>query len=92
MAVQIYSSPSGKFNAHVDTPRGATQFGSLVVCLPHSHQGGSLRVAHGGQELTWDWGTENPNAIEWAAFYSDCEHEVMEVVSGHVRISRITSC
>ena len=21
--------------------------------------------------------------IEWAAFYSDCEHEVMEVQSGH---------
>lgn len=21
--------------------------------------------------------------IEWAAFYSDCEHEVMEVSSGH---------
>jgi hypothetical protein len=36
---QIYSGPGGKFKAHVDTPRGATQFGSLVVCLPHSFTG-----------------------------------------------------
>ena len=43
-------------------------------------------MAHGGQELTWDSGSENPGVIKWAAFYSDCEHEVMEVTSGHVRI------
>ncbi len=36
---QIYSAPSGKFRSHVDTPRGPMQFGSLVVCLPCSHQG-----------------------------------------------------
>ena len=28
---QLYSGPSGKFRPHVDTPRGALQFGSLVV-------------------------------------------------------------
>ncbi len=39
---QIYAAPSGKFLSHVDTPRGPTQFGSLVVCLPCSHQGTSL--------------------------------------------------
>lgn len=37
--LNIYSAPSGKFKAHVDTPRGPTQFGSLVVCLPYPHQG-----------------------------------------------------
>jgi hypothetical protein len=36
---QIYSGPSGKFKAHVDTPRSANQFGSLVVCLPCGHRG-----------------------------------------------------
>lgn len=25
----------------------------------------------------------NPSAIQWAAFYSDCEHEVLEVTAGH---------
>ena len=81
--VQVYSGPSGKFRAHVDTPRGTRQFASLVVCLPYSHEGGQLRVAHQGQERVFDWCQESTNAIQWAAFYSDCEHEVLEVKRGH---------
>ena len=80
---QIYSAPSGKFRPHVDTPRGPTQFGSLVVCLPYPHQGGQLRVSHQGSEKMWDWSSkeadEDGQVIHWAAFYSDCEHEVLEV-------------
>jgi hypothetical protein len=38
-AFKIYSGPGGKFKAHVDTPRGPDQFGSLIVCLPSAHQG-----------------------------------------------------
>jgi alpha/beta superfamily hydrolase len=41
IAGKIYSGPSGKFQAHVDTPRGTMQFGSLVVCFPHPHEGSS---------------------------------------------------
>lgn len=38
--------------------------------------------------MMFDWSndiiaTESNAAIEWAAFYSDCEHEVYEVTSGH---------
>lgn len=35
----------------------------------------------------WDWSSkeadEDCKAIHWAAFYSDCEHEVLEVQKGH---------
>ncbi|EJP63178.1 oxidoreductase, 2OG-Fe(II) oxygenase family protein [Beauveria bassiana ARSEF 2860] len=85
--LNIYSGPSGMFKAHVDTPRSAAQFGSLVVCLPAEHHGGQLKVRHKGEETTFDWSTPSDESklphIEWAAFYSDCEHEVMEVSSGH---------
>ncbi|MCJ1249499.1 hypothetical protein MMC30_006723 [Trapelia coarctata] len=81
--LNVYSGPSGRFRPHVDTPRSATQFGSLVVSLPHPHQGGQLRVAHKGEERTFDLNSENADAIKWSAFYSDCEHEVLEVQSGH---------
>jgi hypothetical protein len=37
--LNIYSAPSGKFKAHVDTPRDVSQFGSLVVGLPLLHEG-----------------------------------------------------
>jgi hypothetical protein len=33
--------------------------------------------------MTFDWSGENPEIIEWAAFFSDCEHEVADLTSGH---------
>ncbi|KAF1911956.1 hypothetical protein BDU57DRAFT_483512 [Ampelomyces quisqualis] len=80
--LNIYQAPSGFFRAHVDTPRSELQFGSLVVCLPCDHQGGQLIVRHQDQETRFDWSGHAQN-IQWAAFYSDCEHEVLEVTSGH---------
>ncbi|KAM3551049.1 hypothetical protein MY1884_002113 [Beauveria asiatica] len=85
--LNVYSGPSGMFKAHVDTPRSPMQFGSLVVCLPVEHQGGQLKVRHKGEETTFDWSMpanhDKTAQIEWAAFYSDCEHEVMEVLGGN---------
>ncbi|KAF2432026.1 hypothetical protein EJ08DRAFT_631199 [Tothia fuscella] len=82
--LNVYSGPSGKFHAHVDTPREQAQFGSLVVCLPCAHEaGGALVVRHNGRKHTFDWAAEQPTCVQWAAFNSDCEHEVLEVKSGH---------
>ncbi|KAK3333222.1 hypothetical protein B0T19DRAFT_439999 [Cercophora scortea] len=83
--LNVYEGPSGHFHAHVDTPRSPFQFGSLVVCLPVPHEGGELEVRHKGKTMAFDWSstaTEDA-ALHWAAFYSDCEHEVFEVKSGH---------
>jgi hypothetical protein len=33
--------------------------------------------------MSFDWSNDNPKAIEWAAFFSDCEHEVVDLTSGH---------
>lgn len=52
------------------------------MCLPCEHQGGQLVVRHQGQVQTFDWSGSSKD-IKWAAFYSDCEHEVLEVTSGH---------
>ncbi|KAF2649770.1 hypothetical protein K491DRAFT_683553 [Lophiostoma macrostomum CBS 122681] len=85
--LNIYGAPSGLFKAHVDTPRSGTQFGSLVVSLPCHHKGGQLVVRHAGHVMTFDWGITGSNSglggIQWAAFYSDCEHEVLEVIEGY---------
>ncbi|PIA93152.1 hypothetical protein CB0940_05228 [Cercospora beticola] len=92
--LNVYSGPSGMFKPHVDTPRSSSQIGSLVVCLPTAFSGGALAVRHQGHEIVHDWSSssssnDNDNAqqtapsIHWAAFYSDCEHEVLPVTSGH---------
>ncbi|KAF8253359.1 hypothetical protein K440DRAFT_593124 [Wilcoxina mikolae CBS 423.85] len=81
--LNIYAGPSDMFKAHVDTPRSQNQFGSLVICFPCSHEGGELVVRHNGRSVEFNWGGENPSAIQWAAFYSDCEHEVRQVTAGY---------
>ncbi|KAI1392833.1 uncharacterized protein F4822DRAFT_142430 [Hypoxylon trugodes] len=82
--LNVYSAPSGMFKAHVDTPRGRTHFGSLVVILPTKFSGGQLRVSHNEREEIYSGSSLYPSYdIHWAAFYSDCEHEVLPVTDGH---------
>ncbi|OJJ97431.1 hypothetical protein ASPACDRAFT_123315 [Aspergillus aculeatus ATCC 16872] len=81
--LNVYSGPSGHFATHVDTPRSGSQIGSLVVCLPSQFSGGRLTVRHGGQQSAFDWSEASQSAIQWAAFYSDCEHEIETITEGH---------
>lgn len=82
LRVYIYPGPSGLFKKHVDTPRSELQIGSLVVCLPSPFQGGKLVVRHEGREVDFDWGPQSASTIQWTAFYSDCEHEIMTITDG----------
>ena len=84
--MNIYTGPTGCFKAHVDTPRGGKMFGSLVVCLPSQFTGGALVTRHNGQQVTYDWSSPGDGPIQsirWAAFFSDVEHEILEVTEGH---------
>ncbi|KAJ9302233.1 hypothetical protein DTO271G3_1099 [Paecilomyces variotii] len=81
--LNVYSGPSGLFRKHVDTPRSQNQIGSLVVCLPCEFKGGRLLVRHEEQSVDFDWANASTSAIQWAAFYSDCEHEIETVTEGH---------
>ncbi|PQE26094.1 Oxoglutarate iron-dependent dioxygenase protein [Rutstroemia sp. NJR-2017a BBW] len=54
--------------------------------------GGALLVSHRDHTNTFDWSaastvdseaSTSPAQIKWAAFYSDCTHEVQPVVTGH---------
>ncbi|KAK8149199.1 hypothetical protein G3M48_007849 [Beauveria asiatica] len=48
---------------------------------------GQFKVRYKGGGTVFDWSTPSDMSkaphIEWATFYSDCEHEVIEVPSGH---------
>ena len=79
--LNIYSV-GGHFKSHVDTPRSGNMFGSLVVCLPFPFTGGELVTRHRGRQVTFNWTTKS-DAIQWAAFYSNVEHEVLPVTSGN---------
>ncbi|TDL27720.1 hypothetical protein BD410DRAFT_760853 [Rickenella mellea] len=86
--VYDYTGKGSFFKAHKDTPRGEKMFGSVVVVLPTAHEGGGLLLRHDGSEMVFDSGKEfavgkPPGAIAFVAFYSDVEHEVQQVTSGH---------
>ncbi|KAF8495794.1 hypothetical protein F5888DRAFT_1615451, partial [Russula emetica] len=74
---------------HVDTPRSEKMFGSLVVVFPTFHEGGALLLRHRDREWIFDSGqalagaTNNQLSIGYVAFFSDIEHEVAPVTSGH---------
>jgi hypothetical protein len=62
-------------------------FGTLVIALPISHRGGNLLLRHRDRELNFDApslleGTSS-TTVAYAAFYSDVNHEVLEVASGY---------
>ncbi|KAK1857796.1 hypothetical protein I4F81_000411 [Pyropia yezoensis] len=76
----------GHFAAHADTESGACMFATLVVTLPSVFTGRRLVVRHNGEEETFAGyadRSEVPTAPYWGAYYSDCEHEVTPVTSGH---------
>jgi hypothetical protein len=63
-------------------------FGSLVIVFPSPHEGGALLLRHRNQEWTFDSGealaaAEDQPSIGYVAFFSDIEHEVTPVTSGH---------
>ena len=62
-------------------------FGSLVIVFPTPHEGGSLLLRHRGHEWNFNSGqalaTKNQLSIGYVAFFSDIEHEVTQVISGH---------
>jgi hypothetical protein len=71
-------------------PRGDKMFGSLVIVFPSPHEGGALLLRHRGQEWTFDSGealssaaAKDEPSIGYVAFFSDIEHEVTPVTSGH---------
>lgn len=73
----------GFFLAHRDTEKSGGMFGTLVVTLPSAHRGGALRIRHGGREVTVETSTAEPSELSYAAFYADCEHEVLPVREGN---------
>lgn len=78
----LYPS-GGFFTSHRDTEKAPGMFATLVVCLPSEHSGGELLVRHNQEECRIDLSSHRESEILFAAFYCDCEHEVLPVDSGH---------
>lgn len=59
-------------------------FGTLVIQLPSDYEGGQLVVRHQGKKKMYDFsGIEGSTGFHYAAFYADCQHEILEVTKGY---------
>lgn len=71
-------------------------FGSLVLVFPTEHEGGALYLRHNHQEWVFDSAkliaeakssatatNEKQSHVGYVAFFSDVDHEVAKVISGH---------
>ncbi|KAG8913486.1 hypothetical protein FRC00_002310 [Tulasnella sp. 408] len=84
----------GHFKKHQDTPKADNHIGTLLFGLPTPFSGGEL-ILSGMSEpesesgnVTIDWSKLSPSSVPtlslpWVFFYSDVEHEILPVASGH---------
>lgn len=79
--VHIYEK-GGKFSPHVDTLHSDNHVATLVVSLPVAFEGGELVVKQQDHEERYNLSDGAPFSMRWAAFYTDCTHEVLEVTDG----------
>eukprot|EP01083_Nonionella_stella_P019144 53222_1 len=73
------------FKAHVDTPLTANHFGTLIVSLPtqNTYEGGDFLLTFNDEQIKWNPNSSHGNQSEFIAFYSDVQHEIKPVISGH---------
>ncbi len=68
------------FLPHQDSEKDDAMIGTLVMSLPSVHTGGVLIVKHGDESAAYQAARDD---LTFAAFYSDCRHEVTRVRSGY---------
>jgi hypothetical protein len=57
--------------------------GTMIVCLPSRHQGGSVKLNFDGRTDVLQTADHSDSTITFASWYSDVTHEVTPVASGY---------
>ncbi|KAJ4354890.1 hypothetical protein N0V95_003424 [Ascochyta clinopodiicola] len=58
-------------------------FGTLVVCLPSLHTGGSVHLSHDNKQRELDTASASGFDLQILAWYSDVQHEIRPVEKGY---------
>lgn len=73
----------GFFLKHKDTEKEKGMFGTLVLNMPSTHNGGELEISFNNKVVKTSFENQNMYDIGFVAFYADCDHEVKPVTSGY---------
>ena len=86
--VEILIGDDVLFPHHSSTRHGKTHIASLTFCLPSEFTGGEFVVRHDEEEIVIDCAKDVSDVetgspcISWTFIHSDCEYEVLPVISG----------
>eukprot|EP00501_MAST-03F_sp_TOSAG23-6_P002356 GSMAST32.ASY1.ANO1.2461.1 assembled CDS len=71
------------FKKHRDSEKVDGMFGTLIIALPSTFEGGELVVDHNGETKDFAFAKSSSFSSHFMSFYADCLHELREVTSGH---------
>ncbi|RMZ87767.1 hypothetical protein DV736_g4993, partial [Chaetothyriales sp. CBS 134916] len=71
------------FKSHQDSEKAKGMFGTLVVSLGSSHEGGSVVLQHNKKKYVYESSKTSRFCASFAAWYSDVFHEVQELTAGY---------
>lgn len=63
------------------TEKDPGMFGTLVICLPSEHTGGTVCLQHGGKSLELSTAPTSAYGYYCLAWYTDVTHEVSYLLS-----------
>ncbi|KAK4506729.1 hypothetical protein PRZ48_000462 [Zasmidium cellare] len=71
------------FKPHQDTEKVDGMFGTLIICLPSEHEGGTVCLQHGNKRERLNTGAISAFGATYLAWYADVLHEIEPVTSGY---------
>jgi hypothetical protein len=96
LSKMVLFKQGGHFKKHRDAKKEKGTFGTLIIQLPSNYTGGELIICgNRGAQFKYDFGQANDKSgysVQYAAYYSDLEHEMVEVKSGYRLVLRYNLC
>ncbi|KAI0835287.1 hypothetical protein F5Y06DRAFT_137588 [Hypoxylon sp. FL0890] len=71
------------FKRHKDSEKVPGMVGTLVICLPSRHEGGSVHLSHAGKSYVFDTDKASDFGLTSLAWFSDVTHEIKPLKSGY---------
>ncbi|KAI0169556.1 hypothetical protein GGR52DRAFT_573620 [Hypoxylon sp. FL1284] len=71
------------FKPHKDSEKAPGMIGTLVICLPSKHEGGSVHLPHAGKKYDFDTDKTSEFGLTALSWFSDVTHEIKPLVSGY---------
>ncbi|KAK6954149.1 hypothetical protein Daesc_004111 [Daldinia eschscholtzii] len=71
------------FKRHKDSEKVPGMVGTLVICLPSKHEGGSVHLSHIGKKYVFETDKTSAFGLTSLSWFSDVTHEIKPLTSGY---------